>query len=65
MNWPPVYVDLLGERHDWDAVAESDPETEYDDGSEPITYRELAFDICDRWGGIEEFLNDQWSRQVS
>ncbi len=61
-NWPPVYVDDEGERHAWHAMALTDPDAE-DDGGDPMTYRDLAYNIADQWGGIDDFLDAQWLRQ--
>ncbi|MEV1315397.1 hypothetical protein AB0J14_04850 [Micromonospora arborensis] len=62
LEWPPVYVDDDGDRHNWDAMAPTDPDIEYEDG-DPMTYRDLAHNIADQWGGIDDFLDAQWLRQ--
>lgn len=58
LHWPPCYIDVNGEERDWDDLVEQD-EDAGDEGAR-MTYRELAYEICDEWGGIEDFLDRQW-----
>lgn len=60
--WPPMFVDESGDEHNWGDTVPPD-EAEVDDGSPPLTYRELAHEIADQYGGIEDFLAHQWLRQ--
>lgn len=60
LNWPPQYVDLAdgGTLHDWDDLVP--PEASGEPTGERITWRQLAWDIADEYGGIDDLLSRMW-----
>lgn len=61
MQWPDCYIDEEGQAHDWDDPV---PVEDEDTDEEPMTYRELAYDLASAQGiDIEDFLARQALRR--